>query len=93
MAHPGECSLTDEEAEELLNELMLQGLDGVECIHPSHSKEYAEKVMSWAKARGLLMTGGSDFHSNNNVELGRGGDSMKIPESFYDNLLHRKMTN
>ena len=86
LAHPGEYSLIDEDAKCLINELMLQGLDGVECIHPSHSKAYAEKVMGWAKERDLIMTGGSDFHSMDGAVLGRGGDGMRIPQSFYDKL-------
>lgn len=93
LAHPGEYSLTDEETKYLISELMLQGLDGVECIHPSHSKEYAEKVMGWAKEKGLLVTGGSDFHSMDGAELGRGGDGMLIPQSFYDTLARRKMAD
>lgn len=93
LAHPGEYALTDEEAKCLINELILQGLDGVECIHPSHSKAYAEKVMGWAKEKGLLMTGGSDFHSMDGAELGRGGDGMTIPQSFYDKLALRKITD
>ena len=93
LAHPGEYSLTDEETKYLISELMLQGLDGVECIHPSHSKEYAEKVMGWAKEKGLLVTGGSDFHSMDGAELGRGGDGMLIPQSFYDTLALRKMAD
>lgn len=95
LAHPGEYALTDEEEKCLIKELMSQGLDGVECIHPSHSKAYAEKVMSWAKENGLLMTGGSDFHKRNTDAsvLGSGGDGMKIPKSFYDKMQERKLTN
>jgi len=92
LAHPGESSLTDEEAERLLDELVFQGLDGVECIHPSHSNEYAAKVIKWAKKKGLLMTGGSDSHGAGTA-LGCGGDGMKIPENFYDELLLRKKTS
>ena len=46
----------------MLEELTEQGLDGVEVWHPSHSAEQIEQLSSFAADRGLLMTGGSDFH-------------------------------
>jgi len=57
IAHPGKM-LRDE----LLAELISEGIDGIETIHPSHSKEdvkYFEKV---AAEHFLLTSGGSDFH-------------------------------
>lgn len=57
LAHP--CSYHNEA---LLEELTEQGLDGVEVWHPSHSAEQIEKLSSFAADRGLLTTGGSDFH-------------------------------
>ncbi len=47
---------------ELLDELIAEGLDGVEVWHPSADEETIEKLRKIAKKNGLLMTGGSDFH-------------------------------
>lgn len=48
--------------EELLEELAEKGLDGVEVWHPSHSEEQVAALTDFATQKGLLMTGGSDFH-------------------------------
>lgn len=57
LAHP--CSYHNEA---LLEELIELGLDGVEVWHPTHSAEQVEQLEALARERGLLMTGGSDFH-------------------------------
>jgi predicted metal-dependent phosphoesterase TrpH len=38
------------------------GLDGVECFYPEHSREQALLLHEECEARGLLSTGSSDFH-------------------------------
>lgn len=48
--------------EDLLEELVSLGLDGVEVFHPSHTEEQTAFLQAFAKEHNLLMTGGSDFH-------------------------------
>ena len=48
--------------EALLEELIAAGLDGVEVWHPSHTEEQTEALLQLAEQKGLLATGGSDFH-------------------------------
>ncbi len=48
--------------EELLEELIPLGLDGVEVWHPSHTPEQTAHLLSFAQEHRLLTTGGSDFH-------------------------------
>ncbi|EMT54794.1 hypothetical protein I532_04280 [Brevibacillus borstelensis AK1] len=57
LAHPG---LYDDD--ELVQELIAFGLDGIEVWHPDNSQEQREQYQRWAEAHGLVMTGGSDFH-------------------------------
>ena len=38
------------------------GLDGVECFYPEHSREQAQLLHDACEARGLLSTGSADFH-------------------------------
>lgn len=38
------------------------GIDGVECIHPSHNFKLQKKYTEFCEENGLLMTGGSDTH-------------------------------
>jgi predicted metal-dependent phosphoesterase TrpH len=57
IAHPGKAV-----RDELLLKLIAEGLDGIEIVHPSHSKEDAEYFMRIAAEHFLLTSGGSDFH-------------------------------
>lgn len=57
IAHPGR-SVRDE----LLLRLIDDGVDGIETIHPSHSKEDVEYFSTVAAEHFLLTSGGSDFH-------------------------------
>ncbi len=71
LAHPGFYDNF-----ELLEELIPQGLDGVEVWHPENTPEQQELLISIAKKHDLLMTGGSDFHGSYNaypIKLGEYG--------------------
>ena len=91
LAHPGEYGLSGGEAEHLIRELTECGLDAVECIHPSQDAAYAQSLVHIASKYRLSLTGGSDFHGNREGGgLGRGGDRMRIPESFLSRLCVRQ---
>ena len=71
LAHPGFYDNF-----ELLEELIPQGLDGVEVWHPENTPEQQELLINIAKKNDLLMTGGSDFHGAYNaypIKLGEYG--------------------
>ncbi|GED72129.1 PHP-like protein [Brevibacillus reuszeri] len=57
LAHPG---LYDDD--ELVQELIAFGLDGIEVNHPDNTEEQRKVYRSWAQENDLVMTGGSDFH-------------------------------
>lgn len=57
IAHPGKMI-----RDEILVSLINEGLDGIEIIHPSHSKEDIEYFTKMAADHFLLTSGGSDFH-------------------------------
>jgi len=59
VAHPGPLYSTDE-----LKEMILAGIDGIECIHPSHNFNVQKVFTEMAKSMNLLITGGSDFHGS-----------------------------
>ncbi|MBR5826105.1 MAG: PHP domain-containing protein [Clostridia bacterium] len=69
LAHPGFYDNF-----ELLEELIPEGLDGVEVWHPENTPEQQEKLIAIAKKHGLVMTGGSDFHGAFNMYPIRLGD-------------------
>lgn len=88
LAHPAQYGLDHLETESLVKSLTNIGLDAIECIHPSHDVSYTHKIMNLAKRNNLDITGGSDFHGNNDdgIDLGVGGDEMLIPESILTGL-------
>jgi predicted metal-dependent phosphoesterase TrpH len=45
-----------------LDELVEDGLDGVEAFHPDHRRAEADRLVSTAERHRLVVTGGSDFH-------------------------------
>lgn len=63
VAHPGSI-YTDRELEQLIGE----GMDGIECIHPSHNFDKQKRYTDMAASNFLLLTGGSDFHGHRSTE-------------------------
>lgn len=69
IAHPGSTV-----PEDVLRELIIEGVDGIEVVHPSHSSERTRFYRSIAREYYLLTSGGSDFHGggrNDPDALGR----------------------
>ncbi len=92
LAHPAEYKLGNVDTAFMINSMIQEGLDAIECIHPSQNTEFTKMLMDIAERNNLFPTGGSDFHgpNENEVDLGFGGDNMVIPESFLCNLRHKK---
>lgn len=70
MAHPMEQRRRDESFEvfkprmfHIIDTMVSYGIDGLECYHPSASEMQQELLVQYAKEHGLMITGGSDFHS------------------------------
>ncbi len=57
VAHPGKLYSSDE-----MQQFVEAGIDGVECIHPSHNFALQKKYTEFCEQNSLLMTGGSDTH-------------------------------
>lgn len=57
LAHPGKLAKP-----EFLAELIPMGVDGLEVCHPDHNLEDMQRFIDIATAKGMYMTGGSDFH-------------------------------
>lgn len=67
LAHPGALR-----NEDLVDRLLDDGPDAIEVYHPDHAPMQVERYQQRASARGLLVTGGSDYH----------GPGAKRSESF-----------
>lgn len=49
--------------DDYVEEVLDLGLDGIEVYHPRHSEEDKARYLAMAQKRGLLVSGGSDFHA------------------------------
>lgn len=59
VAHPGKLYSKIE-----MDKFIEAGIDGIECVHPSHSFALQKKYTDITKAHSLLYTGGSDYHGD-----------------------------
>ena len=78
LAHPG--LLKDKS---IINYCIDMGVEGIECIHSKHGRNTTEKLKIIAEENNLLITGGSDFHLEENKEILMGKyyvDLNNIPE-------------
>jgi predicted metal-dependent phosphoesterase TrpH len=82
VAHPGPM-YTDTEIEDLLS----TGIDGIECIHPSHNFDKQKKYTEMAKSAQLLVTGGSDYHGRSKSEYDPYFGTVTIGEQHVSALL------
>lgn len=57
IAHPGRFFSTEE-----IHIFREMGIDGVECIHPSHNWKKQLELIEFCEENALLKTGGSDYH-------------------------------
>lgn len=67
LAHPGRISKGVRET--LLSDLSESGLDGIECRYPTHTVTDTETFLAFAERHGLLVTGGSDFHTDDGLHF------------------------
>ena len=83
VAHPG---VFLENMDEMLD-LIAEGFDGIEVYHPTHTGEMAKKLRKMAEEKGLLMSGGTDFHGFSGRDVSMG--SLNIPPDVWEKLSAR----
>jgi hypothetical protein len=79
-AHPGCYGGTA-----LVGRLAEAGIDGVEVNHHLHDRELTATLEAWADERGLLKTGGSDFHVPGAYTVG----AVRVPYEWVERLKER----
>jgi predicted metal-dependent phosphoesterase TrpH len=62
LAHPALLRYDSRTLENAVIYMKAIGISGIECYHPTHSREDVRFYRSLAGRMGLLITGGSDFH-------------------------------
>lgn len=48
---------------------VMDRIDGIECFHPSATKEQSEHLVELASSYSKIITGGSDFHGKNKPDI------------------------
>lgn len=81
LAHPGPLYSQKE-----IDELLATGLDGIECIHPSHNFNVQRTYTKMAKERHLLVTGGSDFHGSRKSDYDPYFGIVTVGEQFVESI-------
>ncbi len=73
LAHPAELQIQDAALHTLLDKWQQEGLMGVEVYHPSQARHGFGSLEAMVRRRGLLVTGGSDFHMERDGKHGEPG--------------------
>jgi predicted metal-dependent phosphoesterase TrpH len=81
LAHPGTFREVSPVPDEVIDELIGAGLDGIEASHPEHTPEVEARYASMAEDRGLFWTGSSDCHGTRYDPV-RLGMRTTRPEQF-----------
>ena len=85
LAHPLESLRSFKRLEEALDLLQAEGLDGLEVFHKSYPEGVRAALLALAARRGLVPTGGSDFHGlahSDGASLG-----VDVPVEEWDRML------
>ena len=80
LAHPARLHMPPQALEALVESLATVGLMGLEVYHPSASRGDVRMLLGMAQRRGLLVTGGSDFHGDKGARARLGG----VPPGWRD---------
>ncbi|HTU03511.1 MAG TPA: PHP domain-containing protein [Candidatus Sulfotelmatobacter sp.] len=81
LAHPGIHN-----RDEAIADLAAAGLDALEVYHPNHVPYKAARYRRLAAARGLLITGGSDFHGAIDEVHASAPGTPNLPEDDFRRL-------
>lgn len=88
LAHPIFLNLDVNQLDELVSDLTLAGLKGIEAYYVENSGEDTENLLEIASKYNLVATGGSDFHGifKPGIYLGKGYGNLRIPYEVVEKL-------
>jgi len=88
LAHPIFLHLGTDELDELVSNLALVGLKGIEAYYVENSEEDTKILLEIASKYNLVATGGSDFHGSfkPTIALGKGHGNLQVPYEVVENL-------
>jgi predicted metal-dependent phosphoesterase TrpH len=87
LAHPHLVTRDMKTLDNLCQELIPEGLKGIEAWSSGATREESELFITLARKRNLIVTGGSDFHGLDNiVMIGKGRGNLRIPYSCVEEI-------
>lgn len=90
LAHPMFIKADAKELPALIDTLISLGLDGVECWCGGATNDTVDALLTMARRKGLIATGGSDFHQPGvGPSLGSGLGNLRIPYACVEELKER----
>lgn len=89
IAHPGQLLLSETHLLSWIDYMIGFGLRGLECYHSGHTRQWEVFLRRVCKERGLLVTGGSDFHGTvkPDIALGTGLANWRDAPQCLERLL------
>jgi predicted metal-dependent phosphoesterase TrpH len=89
LAHPITLGMDMAELDRLLTVMCDMGLMGLEAYYSDHSPQKTKNYVALAVQKGLLVTGGSDFHGSYkaDISLGSGKGDLCVPFCVYETLM------
>jgi len=84
LAHPFRNISDNEFCEQIMNQYVVQKLDGIECYHPSNNLAEIESLRRYCIKNNLLISGGSDFHEMDSNE----NDAVYYDDSLKKQYIH-----
>jgi len=87
LAHPTTITTDRDTLTGLIDQLCAMGLGGVEAFNNVCSEQESAFLCNFAEKRGMVWTGGSDYHGiEEGISMGSGRGSMAIPYSCVEGL-------
>lgn len=88
IAHPYSLGMAPSELESYVAGLADEGLAGVESYYGRYTPEMRADLVRMARRRGLVPTGGSDYHGSYkpDIEVGVGTGDLAVPDEVLDEL-------
>lgn len=88
LAHPPYITPDMKTFETLLDSFVPLGLDGVEAWNSGASNNQIDQYITAARRRGLVVTGGSDYHGieGGEIVIGGGRGNLKVPYACVEEI-------
>ena len=89
LAHPPFIGVDEETLLELLDQFIGLGLNGLEAYNSGAGNDDIDRYISLARRKGLIVTGGSDFHQPlpGGIVIGAGRGNLKIPYRCVEEIM------